>query len=197
MEASCIWSVLRVYLVRVLTTWWRLEVLVTARFIKTAAGEKILKYYHSDSRPARRSTAGTGIFLCSPCLLCHWRWILNWINCVLLFYWLTSLKTKIHIMADARSQDSRKLTNENEDKFIILGIIIILGEFWASGGGWHKDSLGGCLLLLLLLLEPLPGVHQLRTQDDISLFLVLLVELQINKDKDRKKNAFLSFSAVK
>ena len=24
-------------------------------------------------------------------------------------------------MADARSQDSRKLTNENEDKFIILG----------------------------------------------------------------------------
>ena len=38
-------------------------------------------------------------------------------------------------MADARSQDSRKLTNENEDKFIILGIIIILGEFWASGGG--------------------------------------------------------------
>ena len=28
-------------------------------------------------------------------------------------------------------------------------------------------------------LEPLPGVHQLRTQDDISLFLVLLVELQI------------------
>ena len=35
------------------------------------------------------------------------------------------------------------------------------------------------LLLLLLLLEPLLGVHQLRTQDDISLFLVLLVELQI------------------
>ena len=32
------------------------------------------------------------------------------------------------------------------------------------------------LLLLLLLLEPLLGVHQLRTQDDISLFLVLLVE---------------------
>ena len=36
-----------------------------------------------------------------------------------------------------------------------------------------------CLLLLFLLLEPLLGVHQLRTQDDISLFLVLLVELQI------------------
>ena len=54
-------------------------------------------------------------------------------------------------------------------------------------------------LLLLLLLEPLPGLHQLRTQDDISLFLVLLVELQINKDKDKdsKKYAFLSFSAVK
>ena len=52
-------------------------------------------------------------------------------------------------------------------------------------------------LLLLLLLEPLPGLHQLRTQDDISLFLVLLVELQINKDKDSKKKAFLSFSAVK
>ena len=46
----------------------------------------------------------------------------------------------------------------------------------------HRDSLGGCLLLLLrllLLLEPLLGVYQLRTQDDISLFLVLLVELQI------------------
>ena len=27
--------------------------------------------------------------------------------------------------------------------------------------------------------KPLPGVHQLRTQDDTSLFLVLLVELQI------------------
>ena len=54
------------------------------------------------------------------------------------------------------------------------------GEFWASGGGWHQDSLGGCLLLLLLLLlEPLPGVHHLMTQDDTSLFLVLLVELQI------------------
>ena len=38
-------------------------------------------------------------------------------------------------------------------------------EFWASG--------------LLLL----PGVHQMRTQDDISLFLVLLVELQILKYK--------------
>ena len=50
------------------------------------------------------------------------------------------------------------------------------GEFWASGGGWHQDCL---LLLLLLLLEPLPGVHHLMTQDDTSLFLVLLVELQI------------------
>ena len=30
-----------------------------------------------------------------------------------------------------------------------------------------------------MLLEPLPGVHQLRAPDDISLFLVLLVELQI------------------
>ena len=54
---------------------------------------------------------------------------------------------------------------------------------------WYYDlekddikTLGGCLLLLLLLLlllEPLSGVHQLRTQDHISLFLVLLVELQI------------------
>ena len=35
------------------------------------------------------------------------------------------------------------------------------------------------LLLLLLLLEPLPGVRHLMTQDDISLFLVLLVESQI------------------
>ena len=32
------------------------------------------------------------------------------------------------------------------------------------------------LLLLLLLLEPLPGVHHLMTQDNTSLFLVLLVE---------------------
>ena len=39
------------------------------------------------------------------------------------------------------------------------------------------------LLLLLLLLEPLPGVHELRTQDDISLYLLLLVELQILKYK--------------
>ena len=31
----------------------------------------------------------------------------------------------------------------------------------------------------LKLLEPLPGVHHLMTQDDTSLFLVLLVELQI------------------
>ena len=44
-----------------------------------------------------------------------------------------------------------------------------------------KTLWGGCLLLpllLRLLLEPLPGVHQLRTQDDISVFFVLLVELQ-------------------
>ena len=36
-------------------------------------------------------------------------------------------------------------------------------------------------VLLLLLLEPLLGVHQLRTQDDISLFIVYSVELQILK----------------
>ena len=62
------------------------------------------------------------------------------------------------------------------------------GEFWASGGGWHQDSLGGCLLLLLLLLlllEPLPGVHHLMTQDDTSLFLALLVELQIEIQVNR------------
>ena len=29
------------------------------------------------------------------------------------------------------------------------------------------------------MLEPLPGVHQLMTQDDTSVFLVLYVELQI------------------
>ena len=52
---------------------------------------------------------------------------------------------------------------------------------------FHSDSVflspSYLHILLLLLLEPLPGVHQLRTQDDISLFLVLLVELQILKYK--------------
>ena len=43
-----------------------------------------------------------------------------------------------------------------------------------QGGGKHgqRGFIILLLLLLLLLLEPLPGVHQLRTQDDISLFLV-------------------------
>ena len=52
-----------------------------------------------------------------------------------------------------------------------------------SSGAWCLPMvhLVSCLhfLLLLLLREPLLGVHQLRTQDDISLFLVLLVELLI------------------
>ena len=40
-----------------------------------------------------------------------------------------------------------------------------------------------------MLLEPLPGVHHLMTQYDISLFLVLLVELQI----EIQYNAIISF----
>ena len=48
------------------------------------------------------------------------------------------------------------------------------------------------LLLLLLLLEPLPGVHQLRTQDDISLFLVLLVKLQ----KDLKNLNTIQYNKI-
>ena len=57
------------------------------------------------------------------------------------------------------------------------------------------------LLLLLLLLEPLPGVHELRTQDDISLYLLLLVELQILKYKyiyrvSPKKRVFCEKRAI-
>ena len=39
------------------------------------------------------------------------------------------------------------------------------------------------LLILLLLLEPLPGVRQLKIQDDNSFISCVLVDLQINKDK--------------
>ena len=54
-------------------------------------------------------------------------------------------------------------------------------------GSWHKylaiydfvDLFSKSGQFHLHFIYPLPGVHQLMIQDDISLFLVLLIELQI------------------